>query len=244
MKISSLGHVVLRVADRDGAERFDGGMLGLRLCARLHKRGFKMAFFTLGTHHDFSVMEVSGEGSSRSETAGGLHHVPFNIGSIQSTQSTLAAAAARLCRILAVCIPVLMFTNAPAAEHEPSKAAKGMPGAKGTIEYKPTDWAGNVTTYWKDTDGVNPGVAGCHVGVTQDGKPNGRFFGEACQSAAILIESNPGAGVVHSHANDLGHPDTFDCKAWCVGVKKAKGGVCKPASAPSPCTASARCECD
>ena len=156
----------------------------------------------------------------------------------------MAATAARLFRILAVCVPVLMFTNAPAAEHEPSKAAKGMPGAKGTIEYKPTDWAGNVTTYWKDSDGVNPGVAGCHVGVTQDGKPNGRFFGEACQSAAILIESNPGAGVVHSHANDLGHPDTFDCKAWCVGVKKAKGGVCKTASAPSPCTASARCECD
>ena len=68
-------------------------------------------------------------------------------------------------------------------------------------------------TYWTDTDGVNPGVAGCHIGVTQDGKPNGRFFGEACQNAQILIESNPGAGVVHSHTNDLGHPDTFDCKA-------------------------------
>ena len=40
----------------------------------------KMAFFTLGNHHDFAVMEVSGEGSSRSESAVGLHHVAFNIG--------------------------------------------------------------------------------------------------------------------------------------------------------------------
>src|SRR4026209_2094104 len=140
---------------------------------------------------------------------------------MKSNQSTLAAAVARLFRILAVCIPVLMFSNAATtAQHEPSKDAKGMPGAKGTIEYKPTDWKGKVNTYWTDTDGVDPGVAGCHIGVTQDGKPNGRFFGEACQSAQILIESNPGAGVIHVHTNDLGHPDTFDCKAWCVGAKK------------------------
>lgn len=125
---------------------------------------------------------------------------------MKSNQSTLAAAAARLFRILAVCIPVLLFSNAATAQHAPSEGAKGMPGAKGTIEYKPTDWKGNVTTYWTDTDGVNPGVAGCHIGVAQDGKPNGRFFGEACQNARILIESNPGAGVIHSHTNDLGIP--------------------------------------
>ena len=163
---------------------------------------------------------------------------------MKSDQSTLAAAAARLLRIVAVCILVLMFSNAATAQHSPSEAAKGMPGAKGTIEFKPTDWKGNVTTYWTDTDGVNPGVAGCHIGVAQDGKPNGRFFGEACQNAQILIESNPGAGVIHSHTNDLGHPDTFDCNAWCVGAKKAKGGTCKPVSGPSPCAASARCECN
>ena len=163
---------------------------------------------------------------------------------MKSDQSTLAAAAARLLRIVAVCILVLMFSNAATAQHSPSEAAKGMPGAKGTIEFKPTDWKGNVTTYWMDTDGVDPGVAGCHIGVAQDRKPNGRFFGEACQNARILIESNPGAGVIHSHTNDLGHPDTFDCNAWCVGAKKAKGGTCKPVSGPSPCAASARCECN
>jgi len=80
MKIKSLGHVVLRVTDRERAEEFYRDLLGLPLCARLDEDGFKMAFFTLGNHHDFAVMEVSGEGSNRTETAVGLHHVAFNIG--------------------------------------------------------------------------------------------------------------------------------------------------------------------
>jgi catechol 2,3-dioxygenase len=93
MKINSLGHVVIRVTDRDRAERFYGGVLGLPLCARLDEDGFKMAFFSLGNHHDFAVMEVSGEGSSRSETAVGLHHVAFNIG---TTLEELREARAKL----------------------------------------------------------------------------------------------------------------------------------------------------
>jgi len=80
MKIRSLGHVVLRVTNRERAEGFYGDVLGLPLCARFDEGDFKMAFFTLGNHHDFAVMEVSGEGSSRVETATGLHHVAFNIG--------------------------------------------------------------------------------------------------------------------------------------------------------------------
>jgi len=80
MKIKALGHVVLRVKDRSRSERFYNGILGLPICARLDQDGFKMAFFSLGNHHDFAVMEVSGEGSTRSETAVGLHHVAFNIG--------------------------------------------------------------------------------------------------------------------------------------------------------------------
>ena len=93
MKINSLGHVVIRVTDRDRAERFYGGVLGLPLCARLDQGRFKMAFFSLGNHHDFAVMEVSGEGSSRSETAVGLHHVAFNIG---TTLEELREAKAKL----------------------------------------------------------------------------------------------------------------------------------------------------
>lgn len=93
MKISSLGHVVLRVTNRERAERFYGGVLGLPVCARFDEGGLKMAFFTLGNHHDFAVMEVSGEGSSHSESAVGLHHVAFKIG---NTLDELREAKAKL----------------------------------------------------------------------------------------------------------------------------------------------------
>lgn len=96
MKISSLGHVVLRVTDRERAERFYNGLLGLPICARFDEGGFKMAFFSLGNHHDFAVMEVTGEGSSRAESAVGLHHVAFKIGTtldeLRAARSTLEAA--------------------------------------------------------------------------------------------------------------------------------------------------------
>src|SRR6266516_318743 len=111
---------------------------------------------------------------------------------MKSNQFTLAAATRGFFRILAVCIPIFMLLTSSQGQHsEPSTGAKGMPGAQGTIEFKPTDWKGNVTTYWKDSDGVKPGVAGCHIGVAQNGRRNGRFFGEACESSQILIESNP-----------------------------------------------------
>ena len=93
MKITALGHVVLRVTDRERAERFYGGVLGLPLCARLDEGGLNMAFFTLGNHHDFAVMEVPGDGSSRSESAVGLHHVAFKIG---TTMDELREAKAKL----------------------------------------------------------------------------------------------------------------------------------------------------
>jgi catechol 2,3-dioxygenase len=80
MKINALGHVVLRVTDCVRAERFYNGVLGIPICARFDENGMKMAFFTLGNHHDFAVMEVSGEGGSRSRSTVGLDHVAFNIG--------------------------------------------------------------------------------------------------------------------------------------------------------------------
>jgi catechol 2,3-dioxygenase len=96
MKIKGLGHVVLRVTDCERAERFYAGVLGLPLCARLDEGGLKMAFFTLGNHHDFAVMEVPGDGGSRSESAAGLHHVAFKIGTtldeLREARAALEAA--------------------------------------------------------------------------------------------------------------------------------------------------------
>ena len=74
MKINALGHVVVRVTDLARAEKFYGDLLGLPIIARYDANGLKMTFFTLGNHHDFAVMQVSGEGSSTSENAVGLHH--------------------------------------------------------------------------------------------------------------------------------------------------------------------------
>ena len=80
MKVLSLGHVVVRVQDRERSEKFYNGVLGLPICARFDDSGLKMAFFTLGNHHDFAVMEVAGESGSRSEKSVGLDHVAFKIG--------------------------------------------------------------------------------------------------------------------------------------------------------------------
>jgi len=80
MKISALGHVVLRVSNRDRAEQFYNGVLGLPICARFDQSGMKMAFFSLGNHHDFAVMEVSGQQNSKGGDGIGLDHVAFKIG--------------------------------------------------------------------------------------------------------------------------------------------------------------------
>lgn len=138
----------------------------------------------------------------------------------------------------------LVFTTMPGSafsDSPPSVGAKGQPGALGTFEFKPKDWKSGVLTYWKDTDGVDPGKAGCHIGTDKNGQPNGRMFGEACLADGSLVESNPGAGELHSHKDDIGHPDKFDCNAWCSG-KGSSGGSCVSASSP-PCQSSAICSC-
>lgn len=77
-----------------------------------------------------------------------------------------------------------IFLSSCANQHEhvsiPSEGAKNISGAKGTFEYKPADWQESETSWWKDSDGVKPGVAGCHIGTDESGTPNGRMFGEAC----------------------------------------------------------------
>ncbi|MCE9687630.1 hypothetical protein LZP73_15690 [Shewanella sp. AS16] len=125
---------------------------------------------------------------------------------------------------------------------EPSSGAREMAGTKGTFAFKPVDWLQGQRSWWKDTDGIAPGVAGCHIGTDEKGVPNGRMFGEACLPSGLLVESNPGKDELHSHSDDLGHPDTFDCHVWCI-AQGQKGGVCAVAAAP-PCEQSAKCACN
>ncbi len=144
---------------------------------------------------------------------------------------------------------ILPMAAAVAAEmelEEPSACAAGMPGASGTFSFRPADHKAGETTYWKDTDGIAPEIAGCHFATDESGVPNGRMFGEACLPNGLLVESNPGAYVLHSHEDDTGHPDTFDCNAWCVG-RGAAEGICATVffeEGFAPCRQSARCVCN
>ncbi|MEO1926050.1 MAG: hypothetical protein ABGY08_08700, partial [Gammaproteobacteria bacterium] len=123
-----------------------------------------------------------------------------------------------------VILTVLLFaTYVYADTGKPSSGAKNMSGAFGTFEFAPDDHMPDDTTWWKDSDGVAPGVAGCHIGTDDKGTPNGRMFGEACLPNGLLVESNPGKDELHSHKHDFGHPDTFDCNAWCIGNGKNSG---------------------
>ena len=146
--------------------------------------------------------------------------------------------------LVACTISMLLTIHGSYAAEGPSGCATGMPGAEGRIEFMPKPWKEGQSTWWKDTDGVDPAAAGCHIETDSEGKAieNGRDFGEACISDVLLVESNPGAFAVHMHLNDTGHPDTFNCLDWCLGTG-ASGGSCQVADAP-PCVASARCVCD
>ena len=139
---------------------------------------------------------------------------------------------------------VLLLTSqafAHGALGGPSSEAKSMAGAKGTFEFKPADWTQGQKSWRRDSDGIAPGIAGCHIGTDEQSIPNGRMFGEACLPNGLLVESNPGKDELHGHSDDVGHPDTFDCNAWCVGEGQT-GGMCIAAAAP-PCAQSAMCEC-
>ncbi len=129
------------------------------------------------------------------------------------------------------------------SERAPSAGRPDLPaGTMGQFEFTPQDWQEGTTTWWIDNEGVEPGIAGCHIGTDSDGSPNGRMFGEACLADGILVETTPGAGRLHSHENDIGRPSQIDCAAWCVGNGDL-GGTCEVAAAP-PCAQSARCVCN
>ena len=110
--------------------------------------------------------------------------------------------------VLSFCLP-LLFLASPAtakdcfskpADDCPSKAAQKLPGALGKKGFTAIQLGLKKeihgTTYWYDTDGVDPAVAGCHIGVTDGSdkkQKNGHTFGEAYISDVVLIESNPGS---------------------------------------------------
>jgi len=89
MKIQQLGHVVVNVSNLSRSEAFYRDVLGLQVCAHYDQHGMKMAFFTLGNHHDFAIMENT---DAKDLGTSGLHHVAFKIGN--AWQDLLDAKAA------------------------------------------------------------------------------------------------------------------------------------------------------
>jgi len=89
----------------------------------------------------------------------------------------------------------------------------------GTIEY---DGGSGQNSFWKDTDGIEPESAGCHVEYAAAGcavaASPGRNFGEKCLTGDVLVETNPGRGECHLHPGDIGHPYTVPCNAWCKNL--------------------------
>lgn len=94
MQIQSLGHVVLKVRDREKAERFYNGVLGMPIVARFEP--MRMTFFSLGNHHDFAVAAVGDDAPGPVRDGVGLAHVAFKIGddveTLRSAKAELEAA--------------------------------------------------------------------------------------------------------------------------------------------------------
>lgn len=91
MKVQALGHVVIKVRNRERAERFYNGLLGMPVVARMAEP--PMTFFSLGNHHDFAITVVGDDAPNAPEKAPGLFHVAFKVG---NTLDELREAKARL----------------------------------------------------------------------------------------------------------------------------------------------------
>ena len=78
MTVRRLGHVVLKVRERERSERFYTEVLGLRIAAR--RDAPPMTFFTLGNHHDFAVVALGPGTPDSPADSPGLYHVAFKAG--------------------------------------------------------------------------------------------------------------------------------------------------------------------
>ena len=76
MKIESLGHVVLKVSNLEKSKDFYHKLLGLPISAE--SKEWRMIFFTLGSHHDFAIIEIGSEAEKNFQGVG-VDHFAFRI---------------------------------------------------------------------------------------------------------------------------------------------------------------------
>lgn len=78
MEIQQLGHVVLKVRDRNRSEHFYTQVLGMKIAARMEDP--PATFFTIGNHHDLAILVVGHDGPTAAANSPGLSHVAFKVG--------------------------------------------------------------------------------------------------------------------------------------------------------------------
>jgi catechol 2,3-dioxygenase len=78
VKVQQLGHVVLKVSERERSERFYTEVLGLRIAA--WRDTPPMTFFTLGDHHDFAIVALGADTPDSPTNSPGLYNFAFKVG--------------------------------------------------------------------------------------------------------------------------------------------------------------------
>ena len=115
MQLQQLGHVVLKVRDRDRSERFYGEVLGLPIAARMDSP--PMTFFTLGNHHDFAIVGVGADAPDAPANSPGLFHVAFKVGDtteeLRRTKSDLEAHGVEIAGIADHTVSQSIYINDP-----------------------------------------------------------------------------------------------------------------------------------
>jgi catechol 2,3-dioxygenase len=115
VEVKQLGHVVLKVRDRERSECFYEGVLGLQIAARMDAP--PMTFFTLGNHHDFAIVAVGPDGPDAAANSPGLFHVAFNVGDstddLRRTKAHLDALGVEIAGISDHTVSQSIYLNDP-----------------------------------------------------------------------------------------------------------------------------------
>ncbi len=115
MQVRELGHAVIKVRNREQAEAFYGGVLGMTLAAR-HET-MPMTFYTLGNHHDLALLEVGEDGPDADPKAPGLYHLAFCIGDtlneLRAARDELEAAGVTVHAVIDHVVSKSLYINDP-----------------------------------------------------------------------------------------------------------------------------------
>ena len=115
MQVRELGHAVIKVRNRERAEAFYGGVLGMQLAAR-HET-MPMTFYTLGNHHDLALIEVGEGGPDADPKAPGLYHLAFCVGDtldeLRAVRDELEAAGVEVFAVIDHVVSKSLYLNDP-----------------------------------------------------------------------------------------------------------------------------------